>query len=380
MDTLFRSVVPVAVWGLIALVASAQPSDPPIVRGRVLDAETNEPLPHTHVFVAQSMNGTVTDSTGRFRLDAVHPGAKQLYLSRVGYANRAVPLRPTPGRTQVFTLRLEPEVLETPSVTVSAERDEDWYERLDRFKRLLIGPSGYADDCTLVNPEVLRFEKKWWGKFEVQAEKPLIIENRALGYRLKYFLKEFEERGSVVRWDGEPLFEPLSPEDSLEAARWQQNRREVYRGSLRHFLEALLHDRLDEEQFDLYRLPRASAFRHTSRADRFPTSRNRILEPSPDSTHHLSVNGRLEVIYRGAPESKAYLEWAELSRRRAPREYQTSQIKLNQSAVHVDPHGEIVEPYGATLYQYFAFTTRLATLLPREYEPPNASTFSPGPR
>ncbi|PSQ73192.1 MAG: carboxypeptidase regulatory-like domain-containing protein [Bacteroidetes bacterium QH_9_64_21] len=380
MDTLFRSAVLVAVWGLVALVAPAQPSDSPIVRGRVLDAETNEPLPHTHVFVAQSMNGTVTDSTGRFRLDAVHPGAKRLYLSRVGYANRAVPLRPTLGRTQVFTLRLEPEVLETPSVTVSAERDEDWYERLDRFKRLFIGPSGYADDCTLVNPEVLRFEKKWWGKFEVQAEKPLIIENRALGYRLKYFLKEFEERGSVVRWDGEPLFEPLSPEDSLEAARWRQNRREVYRGSLRHFLEALLHDRLEEEQFDLYRLPRASAFRHTSRADRFPTSRNRILEPSPDSTHHLSVNGRLEVIYRGAPESEAYLEWAELSRRRAPREYQTSQIKLNQSAVHVDSHGEIVEPYGATLYQYFAFTTRLATLLPREYDPPNAPALSPEPR
>lgn len=287
MDTLFRSVALVAVWSLIASIASAQPSTSTVIRGRVLDAETNEPLPHTNVFVAQSMNGTVTDSTGRFRLDDVHPGAKRLYLSRVGYANRAVALRPTPGRTQVFTLRLEPEVLETPPVTVSAERDEDWYERLDRFKRLFIGPSEYADDCTLVNPEVLRFEKKWWGKFEVRAEKPLIIENRALGYRLKYFLKEFEERGSVVRWDGEPLFEPLSPEDSLEAARWRQNRREAYRGSLRHFLEALLHDRLAEEQFDLYRLPRASAFRHTNRADRFPTSRDRILEPSPDSTHHL---------------------------------------------------------------------------------------------
>jgi hypothetical protein len=325
------------------------------------------------VFVAQSMNGTVTDSTGRFHLDGVHPGAKRLYVSRVGYANRAVDFQPTPGRTQTFKIRLEPEVLQFSPVTVSAERDEEWYERLERFKRLFIGPSEHADDCSLVNPEVLRFEKKWWGKFEAQAEKPLVIENRALGYRLKYFLTEFEERGSVIRWDGEPLFEPLTPKDSLEAARWRQNRREAYRGSLRHFLDALLDDRLDEAQFDLYRLPRASAFRHTSRADRIPTTRDRILDPSPDSMHHLSIRGRLEVIYRGAPESEAYLEWADLSRR-SPREVQTSQIKLNQSHVHVDPYGEIVEPYGATLYRYFAFTTRLATLLPREYKPSNLST------
>lgn len=375
MDTLFRSVALVAVWSLVASVAPAQPSTSTVVRGRVLDAETNEPLPHTNVFVAQSMNGTVTDSTGRFHLDDVHPGAKRLYLSRVGHANRAVALSPTPGRTQVFTLRLEPEVLETPPVTVSADRDEEWYERLDRFKRLFIGPSEHADDCTLVNPEVLRFEKKWWGKFEVYAEKPLVIENRALGYRLKYFLKEFEERSSVVRWDGEPLFESLSPEDSLEAAQWRQNRRKVYRGSLRHFLHALLDDRLDEEQFDVYRLPRASAFRRTSRADRIPTSRDRILDPGPDSTHQMSVHGRLEVIYRDAPESEAYLEWADMSRR-SPHDFQTSQIKLNQSPIRVDPYGEIVEPYGATLYRYFAFTTRLATLLPREYKPPDAPRLS----
>jgi hypothetical protein len=376
MNAFVRSVVLLAAWGLfVTSVALAQPSDSTVLRGRILDAETSDPLPHTHVFVAQSMNGTVTDSTGRFHLDEVHPGAKRLYVSRVGYSNRAVDLRPTPGRTQVFTLRLEPEVLESPPVTVSAERDEEWYERLERFKRLFIGPSEHADDCTLVNPEVLRFEKKWWGKFEVRAEKPLVIENRALGYRLQYFLKEFEERGSVVRWDGEPLFEPLSPEDSLEAVQWRQNRREAYRGSLRHFLNALLDDRLDTEQFDVYRLPRASAFRRTSRADRIPTSRDRILDPGPDSTHQMSVHGRLEVIYRGATESKAYLDWAKISRR-GPREYQTSQIKLNQSPIHVDPYGEIVEPYGATLYRYFAFTTRLAKLLPREYEPPEVPTFS----
>ncbi|WP_232797945.1 hypothetical protein [Salinibacter altiplanensis] len=68
-----------------------------------------------------------------------------------------------------------------------------------------------------------------------------------MGYRVTYFLKEFEERGSVVRWDGEPLFNPLTPRDSTEAARWQRNRLEACRDSLRHFLRALMAERLPRE-------------------------------------------------------------------------------------------------------------------------------------
>lgn len=361
--------VAILVGGAVPGAPLAQDVQTSSIEGRVLDAETNDPLPGTHVFVSRSMVGTTTDSTGRFRLNQVPPGSKRLYVSRIGHANRTITVRLHPGRPVTFTFRLEQEVLQGPAVTVSSERDEEWYERLRRFERLFIGESPRAKHCTLVNPEVLRFEEKWWGKFEARAEEPLIIENRALGYRLKYFLKEFEKSGPVVRWDGEPLFEPLSPDDSLQAAQWQKRRHQAYRGSLRHFLRALRKDRLEAEQFDLFRIPRASAFRYVNRADQMSTTRDRILEPGPDSTYLFDVRGRLEVIYRGEPESKAYLEWANLDRR-TPREYQTSQIKVNEHPIHVDRYGEFVEPYGATLYRYFAYTIRMAELLPREYEPP----------
>ena len=261
-----------------------------VIEGRVLDADSNAPLPRTHVFVVESMHGAVTDSSGRFRLEGVRPGPKRLYVSRVGHERRALALRPAPDRPVTVTVRLDAKVLNSPPVTVSAERDEEWYERLDRFRRLFIGRSDLAEDCTLVNPEVLRFDDKWWGRFEAWAEKPVIIENRALGYRLTYFLKEFEERDN-------------------------------------------------------------------------------ILETGPDSTYLLTAHDRLEVVYQGMPERRAYLEWADL-RRRTPRDHQTSQIELNERPLHIDPSGEIVEPYGATLYQYFAFTARMAKRLPREYEPP----------
>jgi hypothetical protein len=320
------------------------------------------------VFIAGSMIGTVADSTGRFRLQTVPPGPKRLYVSRVGYANESSSLPSQAGSVQVLTIRFPPQVLQSPPVTVSATRDEEWYDRLAYFKRLFIGASAWADRCTLRNPTVLHFEEKWWGRFEARAQRPLIIENRALGYRVEYFLKAFEERGPVVRWDGEPLFTPLDPADSLQAARWRAHRQAAYRGSLRHFLRALRTGRLETAQFDVYRLPRASAFRHTRDASRFPTSRDEILAPGPDSTMLLDTHDRLEVVYRGAPESEAYLNSADQSRR--PRDHQTSHIALNEPPIHIDRYGDIVEPYGATLYGYFAFTTRMSHLLPREYEPP----------
>lgn len=336
--------------------------------GRVLDRETDDPLPGTHVFVSRSLVGTVTDSTGRFRLTDVPRGANRLYVSRLGYQNKAYDLYQPRAQSLTITIRLRPEVLEEDFITVEAERDEEWYEHLRRFTRLFIGESKRAEQCTLLNPEVLQFETSWWGKFEAQAEKPLIIENQALGYRVTYHLEEFEVRGPVVRWDGEPLFETLSPQDSAQLNRWKANRRDAYQGSLRHFLRALLNDRVEAAQFRMYRIPRSHTVRRMSRADRVPTTRDRILEPGPDSTHLFDVRGRLEVLFHGKPESEAYLEWGDLHR--APRDHQTSQIELNKHPIHIDPYGEIVEPYGATLHRYFAFTVRMAEILPREYHPP----------
>mgnify|MGYP000028729217 CR=1 FL=1 len=117
----------------------------------------------------------------------------------------------------------------------------------------------------------------------------------------------------------------------------------------------------------MYQIPRAQAYRRVGRADRLPIDRNQILERPADSLHELRFIGALEVIYEGEPESEAFLDWGDLQHQ--PRDHQTSHIRLNKRPIHVDEHGEIVEPYGATLYGYFAFTQRMAELLPREYRP-----------
>jgi iron complex outermembrane receptor protein len=55
------------------------------ISGRVLDAETNEPLQFAHVFVDQTTHGTVTNSNGEFFLENLEPGEYRLVFSFVGF-------------------------------------------------------------------------------------------------------------------------------------------------------------------------------------------------------------------------------------------------------------------------------------------------------
>lgn len=365
---------------LLALVVGpvwAQSNAAVHIKGTVVDDSTGAPLPATHVFVSGSMAGTTVDRNGDFELTDLSVGAKELYVTHLGYKAEKVSLLLQSDTTLTLHFRLKPTVLEKPAVTISAERDDEWYEKLERFERLFIGETAEADRCRLVNPTVLRFDTAWWGKFEADAARPLILENRALGYRVAYYLKEFEEHGDIIRWDGNPIYEPLAPTDSAEADRWSENRRRAFRGSLRHFLLALIHDRLEEENFRIYRIPRARAFRRVGRAKRIAIDRDNILSPASDSLYQINFRGTLEVRYDGEAERQAYLEWANLNR--STRDHQVSHIELNERPIHVDRHGEIVEPYGATLRHYFAFTRRLSTLLPREYRPPETTLSASTP-
>lgn len=347
------------------------------IRGTVVDDSTQAPLPDTHVFVSGSTHGTTVDEQGHFRLPGISSGAKRLYVTRMGYTPLSIDLLLPRDTTLSFAFRLTPTVIEQPEVTVSESRDPDWYDHLARFERLFIGEMRWATMCELQNPSVLSFDTNLWGKFEAHATAPLTLTNRALGYRVTYYLRRFETRGDIVRWSGEPVFEALAPRDSAEAIRWAANRRTAFQGSLRHFLLALRADRLDEAGFRIFRVSRTGPSRGLSYADRIPTTRDRILTPQPDSLVEVFVRDALAVHYRGAPESRAFLEWADL--RRASRSSQVSYLKFKRAPIHVDRHGEIAEPFGVTLHGYFAFRDRMAALLPRGYRPgpPAFSTGTP---
>jgi hypothetical protein len=335
------------------------------VQGRVVHAETGEPLLGVHVFLSGTQIGAVTNSAGRYHLRGVPAGSHRLVVSSIGFARISKNISIPPGRQLTEDHELKPVIYELGEI-YAGNLDERWERYVERFTRLFIGESTLSDSVKILNPEVLRFDRRWWGRFEAEALAPLQIENRALGYHITYYLDEFIHTGTRTRWDGEPLFRELTPASEEQARYWEENRQKAFYGSLRHFLISLMEGRTEDDGFVVYNL-RRETYGYSVR-NRFRTSPHRLLhEADEDHLKHMRFNGRLEILYTQAGEDPRYVEWAP-DLFRAPNTMQTSYFELNRRNITIDHDGEVAEVYGATRFGYFAFH-RLADKTPREYRP-----------
>lgn len=344
--------------------SAAQEIERASISGTVVDSVKNTPLTGAHVFLSGTSIGTSTDYAGRFSLNALPPGAHTLTVSSIGYGRFSKDIAIVAGEHLTKPIKLAPVVYELGELYVG-NLDYRWERHLSRFERLFIGETERADSVTILNPEVLRFRSRWWGRFTAEALAPLQIENRSTGYKITYHLDEFYHSGVITRWDGDSFFTPLSPRDSLQAAYWEDQRKLAFSGSLKHFLLSLVHNRLEQQQFSIY-MESDRGYGHAG-SPRRPARASRIVSNAETEYHyHIHYYGNLEIIYRGEPEESNYPIAAQ--KRRAAAQNQTSHIKLNTRPITIDPNGEIVETYGATRMGYLSYR-RFAEALPKEYLP-----------
>ena len=94
----------------------------PVLRGRVLDADTHQPIPNAQVGLADNRLGTSTNLEGRFALRV--PAAYQsstLEVALLGYRKFSRSLPPLPGPELLIELKISPASLGLVRVTASAE-------------------------------------------------------------------------------------------------------------------------------------------------------------------------------------------------------------------------------------------------------------------
>jgi hypothetical protein len=344
---------------------NAQSVMPAYLEGRIIDAETGEPLRGAHVFLSGTQIGTITNPAGRFQISRIPAGSHRLVISIIGYDRVPTDMVFRAGERKTVLKKLKPVVYEMDEI-YAGNLDDRWEKHLERFERLFLGESALADSAEILNPEVLRFESRWWGRFTAEALAPLEIENRALGYRITYFLDEFFHSGSRTRWTGDRFFIEMVPADSSQAAYWKENRKDAFEGSLRHFFLSLMNHQLSSEGFILYN--QRQSVHGQYRRNTFRTNSERIIrEASDDHFYILSFTGRLEIIYTLQAEDDRYVRW-DRSVVRGPARVQTSYLQLNRRPITIDPNGEIVETYGATRFGYYSFQ-RVADKTPKDYRP-----------
>ncbi len=353
-------------------VRSALAAEDYTVTGKIIDQRTKKPLADANVFIANSMIGDASDRDGVFKLEHVPSGTFELVASVIGYEVEKIEIVvPQPADQQIL-LSLEPRILDAPEVVVKASDLAKRDSRFDRFKRLLFSNTKFASKMHVLNPDALLLEGEVDGEFRVFAEGPIHIENRALGYRIDFFLKDFRASKENLRYKGFVRFQELEAKSTKEAKSWRKNRLNAWRGSLRHFL-ATIHEgmngdmgkALKREGFDVY------AFQHSwereSRRTNNKTNINLYLKPGErDDEILLSFTGYLGVIYEKEYESQGYISFHKITQRQA--RFQESWIEIPGNVVKIGPYGRYHSSSPINKHGYWAWE-RVADMLPFEYQP-----------
>ena len=227
--------------------------------GRVVDADTGNPLPGVNLFLDQTTRGAASTDDGTYEISGLHPGSYRVVASAVGYGIESILLEVVPARGQYTShFRLKSVVVELEGFEVGGERPRGWKKNLQRFEKGFLGSSANARMTEILNPYVLDFETAD-GRFSARASTPLTIENRALGYRLIAVLSYYYDTGRRITMGGPVSFYELEPSDSAEAARWRENREIAYRGSFMHLMRSLVQGNSRQQGFFVaHEIPRGA--------------------------------------------------------------------------------------------------------------------------
>lgn len=333
----------------IGLVQAQSPSTATL-SGQVFDIANNAPLVAVNVFLANSLLGGQTDVHGVFEIRNVPFGTHELIVSLLGYEVQQRTLRVTTAQVADLEFRLVAKPLQGPAIEVVAEEPEEWRRNLSKFEEFFWGRSAFVSECKILNPEVLDFTLDGGHWFTATASAPLSVENRALGYRLNIILKNFEyqERRNEIHYSLITHFEELPASRGDETKRWQKNRVRAYRGSMRHFLNALAHERSYREGFQLYTV---TALPWETKAVKYLVFKpEHLLAPAEQSFERLlHFDNYLEINFEGEREK-------------------TSWMRTTTDSVLVNTSGYVNNGFDIFIYGYW-FHQRIAEALPREYEP-----------
>ncbi len=227
------------------------------IRGRVVDDSLGTPIAAASVFVNNTSKGTVTDSHGQFILTDVPSGKHELIISSIGYATNVFPF--TNGQLPLqLKIELHVRVREMQAVVVEPSVEEGWDKWGKMFTSNFLGTTPNALQCRIKNTGDIKFRHyKKSNRVIAYADKPIEIENNALGYDISYQLEEFEvnfREGSTF-YVGYPLYKDRNEGKSIKP-KWQKKREACWKGSIMHFMYSLYNDQLAEEGFLVRRMVR----------------------------------------------------------------------------------------------------------------------------
>lgn len=218
----------------------------------VVQDKKGETLPGAGIYLSGYTTATVSNNDGQFNLAKLKPGSYEVVVQMMGYLpySKSVVIS---DQSVNITIVLQENTVQLREVVITADPNRE--KNLQLFKEFFIGRTPNSAKCKILNPQVLYIKYDGDNKvLSVTSNEFLVVENKALGYRLKYMLNLFEYNfnSRIVYFSGLPVFEDLKGSGSKRRA-WLKSREIAYAGSPQHFFQSLYRNKVEEEGFIIYK-------------------------------------------------------------------------------------------------------------------------------
>lgn len=345
---------------------------PVTIQGLILDAETNLPIKSANVFLSGTTIGASTNAEGKYLIkDSIPRGNYSLVFSHVKYGISTLAIVIQAPQDFTINMLLIPQKSTLDEVTISAKKDRSWERHLKIFKNEFIGTSSTAYNCKILNPWVLSFSKKH-DTLYASSSKEIEIENKSLGYKVFCSLKSFYNIGYQTSYKGYYRFQLLKPKNARQEKKWKKRRLRAFNGSLRHFMCALLHERIDKEGFEVYTT--TDSPESNSNVPLQYIDPKKLYEQKNNETY-ISIPDYLKIVYIREREETSYINWrtkaTQIARTLAKENtrLQSSWLSIQNKRIKVSDLGSLMDdPTKLHSMGYWAWK-RVSDMLPSDFFP-----------
>jgi hypothetical protein len=377
------------------------------ISGMVKDKD-GQALPGAAVLLGGYKIGTVADRYGKFQISNLKAGKYDLLVQMVGYfpANKSVLISTGAVETQII-LTENVKLLNVVVVRPDPRRSKF----LEVFEESFLGTTPNALKCKILNPNIIDFEyDEEKQMLSAHTDEFIVVENKALGYRIRYLLKSFkkDEKNKLVYFYGYPYFEELKG-SKRDRIRYQAKRMEAYKGSPEHFFSSLYSNNYQQEGYLLNKLvkrvnnkkPAGSLIENKIKAhsankkgsivysdslyywtkmkkepdtlrllDRAEILGDTLVKQDSIGLKRINFTDALYIVFTGEKESNTYFKNSGFKINRPPgySNYQISVIHRLKSPIRFYRNGRLFNPADVVFEGYSAYE-RVADMVPMDYMP-----------
>lgn len=346
-----------ALLAIILVQINTYAQDTYSINGTVKNVK-GEALPAATVFIAGSEKAMATDAGGNFKFNTLIPGTYQLVVNMLGYAPSKTNII-LKDASKVVDIVLNEKEIVLNEVTIGSKSQRERYIKL--FIKAFMGQSPNAEYCKILNPELLEFSTN---KTVLKATTSdfLIIENNALGYRIKYLLKAFsyDPGRDITFYDGDYSFEQMTG-TSGQLKKWTENRRKAYKVSLMHYLRSLYAGTSRQEGFLIYKLLVAVP---PMFYESIPLPPEQVIDRSEKNLISLKTDKPLYILYDKKVAAKSDPGYVS----QLPLMFLGEYGSIFGTDARIDSRGSFTD-YQKLLIKGFWALRRVADQLPWEYMP-----------